>query len=60
VLLPMGLRSWQEKTLIAHMDEGFVFLGMRIQRHKKRGAAKTLRLHLSLASRVGGSEGQGA
>jgi hypothetical protein len=56
----MGLRSWQEKTLIAHMDEGFVFLGMRIQRHKKRGAAKTLRLHLSLASRVGGSEGQGA
>jgi RNA-directed DNA polymerase len=40
VLLPMGLRLSQEKTLIAHIDEGFVFLGMRIQRHKKRGAAK--------------------
>ncbi len=40
VLLPMGLRLSQEKTLIAHIDEGFVFLGMRIQRHQKRGAAK--------------------
>jgi RNA-directed DNA polymerase len=40
VLLPMGLRLSQEKTLIAHIDEGFNFLGMRIQRHKKRGAAK--------------------
>lgn len=35
MLLPMGLRLSQEKTLIAHIDEGFVFLGMRIQRHKK-------------------------
>jgi RNA-directed DNA polymerase len=40
VLLPMGLRLSREKTLIAHIDEGFVFLGMRIQRHKKRGAAR--------------------
>jgi RNA-directed DNA polymerase len=40
VLLPMGLRLSKEKTLIAHIDEGFVFLGMRIQRHKKRGAVK--------------------
>lgn len=40
VLLPMGLRLSQEKTLIAQIDEGFTFLGMRIQRHKKRGAAK--------------------
>jgi RNA-directed DNA polymerase len=40
VLLPIGLRLSQEKTLIAHIDEGFVFLGMRIQRHKKRDADK--------------------
>lgn len=40
VLLPMGLRLSQEKTLIAHIDEGFNFLGMRIQRHQKRGAVK--------------------
>jgi RNA-directed DNA polymerase len=40
VLLPMGLRLSQEKTKIVHIDEGFDFLGMHIQRHKKRGAAK--------------------
>ena len=40
VLLPMGLRLSEEKTKIAHIDEGLDFLGMRIQRHKKRGAAK--------------------
>ncbi len=40
VLLPMGLRLSEEKTMIAHIDQGFTFLGMRIQRHKKRGSAK--------------------
>ncbi len=40
VLVPMGLRLSEEKTKIVHIDEGFDFLGMRIQRHKKRGATK--------------------
>jgi RNA-directed DNA polymerase len=40
VLLPMGLRLSAEKTVIVHIDEGFNFLGMHIQRHKKLGAAK--------------------
>lgn len=40
VLLPMGLRLSEEKTKIVHIDEGFDFLGMHIQRHKKRGAEK--------------------
>jgi RNA-directed DNA polymerase len=40
VLLPMGLRLSEEKTKIVHIDEGFDFLGMRIQRHKKLGAER--------------------
>jgi len=40
VLLPMGLRLSREKTRITHIDQGFDFLGVRIQRHKKRGSAK--------------------
>jgi RNA-directed DNA polymerase len=40
VLAPMGLRLSEEKTRIAHIDEGFDFLGFRIQRHTKRGTAK--------------------
>ena len=40
VLLPMGLRLSEEKTKIVHIDQGFDFLGMRIQRHKKRGSPK--------------------
>jgi RNA-directed DNA polymerase len=40
VLLPMGLRLSEEKTVIVHIDEGFDFLGMHIQRHKKLGATK--------------------
>jgi hypothetical protein len=39
-LTPMGLRLSAEKTRIAHIDEGFDFLGFHIQRHKKRGATK--------------------
>ena len=37
VLGPMGLRLSAEKTRIAHLDEGFDFLGFRIQRQRKRG-----------------------
>ena len=40
VLLPMGLRLSQEKTTIVHIDEGFDFLGFRIQRQVKRGSNK--------------------
>lgn len=36
VLAPIGLRLSEEKTLITHVDEGFDFLGWRIQRHRKR------------------------
>ena len=37
VLVPMGLRLSEEKTTIVHIDEGFDFLGFRIQRQRKPG-----------------------
>jgi len=40
VLLPMGLRLSEEKTRIVHIDQGFDFLGMHIQRHKQRGSSR--------------------
>ena len=40
VLQTMGLRLSDEKTRIVHIDEGFDFLGFRIQRQQKRGTAK--------------------
>jgi RNA-directed DNA polymerase len=40
VLVPMGLRLSESKTKISHIDEGFDFLGFRIQRHRKRGTSK--------------------
>ncbi len=40
VLLPMGLRLSEEKTKIVHIDRGFDFLGMHIQRHKRRGSSR--------------------
>jgi RNA-directed DNA polymerase len=40
VLSPVGLRLSEEKTKIAHIDEGFEFLGFRIQRQTKRGTTK--------------------
>ncbi|MFE1856393.1 GNAT family N-acetyltransferase [Streptomyces sp. NPDC059489] len=40
VLSPMGLRLSEEKTTVVHIDDGFDFLGWRIQRHRKRGTAK--------------------
>jgi RNA-directed DNA polymerase len=40
VLSTMGLRLSEEKTRITHIDEGFDFLGMRIQRHQRRGSKR--------------------
>ncbi|MGH9211809.1 MAG: group II intron reverse transcriptase/maturase [Acidimicrobiales bacterium] len=40
VLATVGLRLSDTKTTIVHIDEGFDFLGWRIQRHRKRGTAK--------------------
>lgn len=37
VLLPMGLRLSEEKTRVCHIDDGFDFLGWRIQRRTQRG-----------------------
>jgi RNA-directed DNA polymerase len=37
-LAPMGLRLSPAKTRIVHIDDGFEFLGFRIQRRKKRGS----------------------
>jgi RNA-directed DNA polymerase len=39
-LAPMGLRLSEAKTTICHIDEGFDFLGFRIQRRRKRGTTK--------------------
>jgi RNA-directed DNA polymerase len=41
VLLPMGLRLSEEKTLITHIDEVLDFLGWHLQRHRKRGTNKS-------------------
>ncbi|MGH8917058.1 MAG: reverse transcriptase domain-containing protein [Actinomycetes bacterium] len=40
VLSSMGLRLSEEKTMIVHIDQGFDFLGFRIQRQTKRGSKK--------------------
>jgi RNA-directed DNA polymerase len=40
VLAPLGLRLSPAKTRIAHMSEGFSFLGIRIQWKRKRGTSK--------------------
>ena len=40
VLAPMGLRLSEAKTRVCHIDEGFDFLGFRIQRRTKRGTHK--------------------
>jgi RNA-directed DNA polymerase len=40
VLAPMGLRLSEAKTKVCHIDEGFDFLGFRIQRRRKRGTTK--------------------
>ena len=38
VLAPMGLRLSAEKTRVCHLDEGFDFLGFRIQRRPQPGS----------------------
>jgi RNA-directed DNA polymerase len=40
VLAPIGLRLSLTKTRIAHLDDGFDFLGFRIQRQTKRGSTR--------------------
>ncbi len=40
VLAPIGLRLSEAKTSVCHIDEGFDFLGFRIQRKRKRGSDK--------------------
>jgi RNA-directed DNA polymerase len=40
VLSPMGLRLSDEKTGICHIDEGFTFLGWRIQRQTMNGTKR--------------------
>ena len=58
VLAPMGLRLSEEKTRICHIDEGFDFLGWRIQRRAWRSrtgktAVYTYPSKKSLASIIG-------
>lgn len=38
VLDPMGLRLSEAKTQVVHLDEGFDFLGFRVQRHHQEGS----------------------
>jgi RNA-directed DNA polymerase len=40
VLAGLGPRFSEAKTRVAHMSEGFSFLGFRIQWHRKRGISK--------------------
>jgi RNA-directed DNA polymerase len=40
VLSTVGLRLSEEKTSVCHIDDGFDFLGLRIQRQRKRGSDK--------------------
>jgi RNA-directed DNA polymerase len=40
VLAPIGLRLSPAKTTVVDLDEGFDFLGFRIQRHRQRGTDK--------------------
>jgi RNA-directed DNA polymerase len=40
VIAPMGLALSEDKTRVAHIDEGLDFLSMHIQRKRKRGTEK--------------------
>ena len=54
VLAPMGLRLSADKTRLTHIEEGFEFLGWRIQRRKKKGTRGTTRaLHLPVEEVTG-------
>ena len=61
VLAPMGLRLSEEKTRVCHIDEGFDFLGWRIQRRDQaRSRRQAGGLHLPIQEGVGLGDGQGA
>ena len=58
VLAPMGLRLSEEKTRVCHVDEGFDFLGWRIQRRSWRGRSGKMAIYTypskkALASIIG-------
>ncbi|MGY2026061.1 group II intron reverse transcriptase/maturase [Nocardia gipuzkoensis] len=40
VIAPLGLRLSIEKSRVCHLDEGFEFLGFRIQRRRRKGTSK--------------------
>jgi len=40
VIAPLGLRLSAEKSRVCHLDEGFDFLGFRIQRRRRHGTTK--------------------
>jgi RNA-directed DNA polymerase len=40
VIAPLGLRLAEAKSRVCHIDEGFDFLGLRIQRRTKQGTSK--------------------
>jgi len=39
-IAPLGLRLSAEKSRVCHLDEGFDFLGFRIQRRRRKGTTK--------------------
>lgn len=41
VIAPLGLRLSAEKSRVCHLDEGFAFLGFRIQRRRKKGTTNS-------------------
>ena len=59
MLSTVGLRLNEEKTSVCHIDEGFDFLGFRIQRQAKRGSNKSVRLHLAIEEVTLFDHGQG-
>ena len=46
MLRPIGLRLSETKTRIVHVDEGFDFLGFRIQRTPEARHGETVHLHV--------------
>jgi len=59
VLSTVGLSLNEEKTRVCSMDEGFDFLGFRIQRQRKRGVEQEVRLHLAVEEVALLDHGQG-
>ena len=41
VIAPLGLRLSAEKSRVCHLDEGFDFLGFRIQRRQRKGTTRS-------------------